>query len=424
MKQKSVGISDMSMFIPEARVSLDSILQRRAAEDPSFERRLRRAIESTNQVSLRFTRRWQDPVTLAAQASRDLFLRSKSAENVRYFGVGTESSVDMSKPIAAYAHGVLQRSGIPLPRQLSTFQVQHACAGGTIAMMSVAGMLQAAGREDEQGLVVCTDIARYQTPSTAEITQGAGAVAMLIEEDPQLLALDLRTIGFASSDEDDFFRPLPSITARVKGRYSVDCYNEALDTAFRDHSERRGRTTSDILRDTDLFVVHVPFHKMAVTGMTRLVEHHLGASPSEAHEFLNEHHFFEGIEASRFIGNIYSGSAYMALMFSLWRRWKVEGNGIIGKNVMIASYGSGNTMSVIHATVTPGAPKVLSTWDLQAILDAGADASVEAYNEFVAKETYTWETGEVCDGSLVTPGEFYLKSVRDDGYREYDYRES
>jgi hydroxymethylglutaryl-CoA synthase len=424
MKQKSVGISDMSMFIPEARVSLDSILQRRASEDPSFERRLRRAIESTNQVSLRFTRRWQDPVTLAAQASRDLFLRSKSADSVRYFGVGTESSVDMSKPIAAYAHGVLQRSGIPLPRQLSTFQVQHACAGGTIAMMSVAGMLNAVGRDDEQGLVVCTDIARYQTPSTAEITQGAGAVAMLIEEDPQLLALDLRTIGFASSDEDDFFRPLPSITARVKGRYSVDCYNEALDTAFRDHSDRRGMATSEILKNTDLFVVHVPFHKMAVTGMTRLVEHHLGASPSEAHEFLNEHHFYEGIEASRFIGNIYTGSAYMSLMFSLWRRWKVEGNGIVGKNVMIASYGSGNTMSIIHATVTAGAPKVLSTWDLQSVLDSGADASVEAYNEFVAKETYTWETGDVCDCSLVAPGEFYLKSIREDGYREYDFRES
>ena len=390
MKQRTVGISDMSVYIPNARVSLDSILHRRATEDPSFERRLRRAIESTNQVAVRFTRRWQDPVTLAAQAGRELLLRSDTAPTVRYVGVGTESSVDMSKPIAAYAHGALQRSGVPLPRELSTFQVQHACAGGTIAMMSVAGMLQAVGRDNERGLVICSDVARYQTPSTAEITQGAGAVAMLIEENPRLLEIDLSTIGLASSDEDDFFRPLPSITARVKGRYSVDCYNEALDVAFRDHATRRGMTTAEVLNQTDLFVVHVPFHKMAVTGMTRLVEHHLGVNQTEAHEFLNTHHFDEGIEATRHIGNIYSGSAYMSLMFALWRRYKVEGTGIVGRRVMIASYGSGNTMSVISATVAADAPAVLAEWDLDRVLDAGADASVEAYREFVAKEEYTW----------------------------------
>ncbi|MFW5643970.1 MAG: hydroxymethylglutaryl-CoA synthase family protein [Alkalispirochaeta sp.] len=421
MKKKTVGISDMSLFVPTARVSLASILQRRAAEDPSFERRLRRAIESTEQVSLRFTRRWQDPVTMAAQASRILLLRNDTAPSIRYFGVGTESSVDMSKPIAAYAHGALQRSGVPLPRELSTFQVQHACAGGTIAMMSIAGMLQAAGREGERGLVVCSDVARYDTPSTAEITQGAGAVAMLIEEDPQLLELDLTTVGLASNDVDDFFRPLPSITARVKGRYSVECYNEALDTAFLDHARRSGNDPNTVLHNTDLFVVHVPFYKMAVTGMTRLVEHYLGVSPSDAHEFLNTHHFYEGIEAARYIGNIYSGSAYMSLMFALWRRWKVEGAGIVGKRITLASYGSGNTMSVIGARVAAGAPEVLADWDLQNVLDSGADASVEAYREFVAKDTYTWDTGEVCDGQEVEAGEYFLRSIRDDGYREYDF---
>jgi hydroxymethylglutaryl-CoA synthase len=359
---------------------------------------------------------------MAAQASRDLLLRTEAAPSVRYFGVGTESSVDMSKPIAAYAHGVMQRSGVPLPRELSTFQVQHACAGGTIAMMSIAGMLQAAGRDGERGLVVCSDVARYETPSTAEITQGAGAVAMLIEENPRLLELDLTTVGLASNDVDDFFRPLPSITARVKGRYSVECYNEALDTAFSDHSRRLGEEPQSVLHKTDLFVVHVPFYKMAVTGMTRLVEHYLGVSPSDAHEFLNTHHFYEGIEAARHIGNIYSGSAYMSLMYALWRRWKVEGDGIVGKHVTLASYGSGNTMSVIGARVAEDAPDVLAGWDLQKILDAGADASVEAYREFVAKETYTGDTGDVCDGHEVETGEYFLRSIREDGYREYDFR--
>ncbi len=421
MTARRAGISDMSLYVPSQSISLESILKRRAEEDPSIERRLRRAIESTNQVAIRFPTPWQDPVTMAAQAARPLLLDRNTAEGVRYLAVGTETSVDMSKPIAAYTQGLLQRSDIALPRTLSTFQVQHACAGGTIAMMGVASMLQNGGRDGESGLVICSDVARYQVPSTAEITQGAGAVAMRIELDPRLLELDLAAVGYASSDEDDFFRPIPSITARVKGRYSVDCYNDALDAALVDHATRRGMTSADVLRETDLFVVHVPFHRMAVTAMTKLVERHLEKGPSEAAAFLEERHFNEGIEASRVIGNIYSGAAYMALMFSLWNRYRVEGTGIVGKRVMIASYGSGNTMSVLAATVAPGAPEVLAGWDLQSILDNHEEASFDRYSTFVEREVYELEHGEVSNGAQIPGGEYYLGAIREDGYRQYEY---
>ena len=423
MVDTPVGISDMSLYIPSPRIDLEDILQQRAAEDPSFERRLRRAIESTNQMAIRFPAPWQDSVTLAAQAARPLLTNETVAEGVRYLAVGTETSVDMSKPIAAYAQGVLQRSGIQLPRTLSSFQVQHACAGGTIAMMSVAGMIKCTSRPGESGVVINTDIARYQTPSTAEITQGAGAVALRIETNPKLLVLDTHTVGLASSDEDDFFRPLGSVTARVKGRYSVDCYNDALNAAFLDHAARSQVSPKDELAGHDYFVVHVPFHKMAVTGLSKLVERHLELDPRETQEFLKNRHFDDGIDASRWIGNIYSGSAYMSLMFLLWNRFRAEGTAIVGKRVLIASYGSGNTMTVVSATVAPEAPEVLATWDLQAVLDAASSADFDAYETFVEKETYTLDSGPVTDGEDVDEGLYYLKEIREDGYRIYDYRQ-
>ena len=422
MNETTVGISDMSLYVPRWKIDLSDILRVRAEEDPSFERRLRRAIESTNQISIRFPAPWQDSVTLAAQAARPLLADEAVARGVRYLAVGTETSVDMSKPIAAYAQGALQRSGVPLPRTLSTFQVQHACAGGTIAMMSVAGMLQATGRPGESGLVVNSDIARYQTPSTAEITQGAGAVALRIERDPDLLELDTHTVGFASADEDDFFRPLASVTARVKGRYSVDCYNDALNAAFIDHADRRGVSPREALEAHDLFVVHVPFYRMAITGLTRLIERHLELDPAAAGEFMDAHHFSDGIEASRHVGNIYSGSAYMSLMFLLWNRYRAEGDAIVGKKVLIASYGSGNTMTVLSARVAEGAPRVLAGWDLQRVLDAATEAEFDRYARFVERETYSLDHGPVTDGEDVDPGLYFLKEVRDDGYRIYDYR--
>lgn len=422
MATSTVGISNMSLYVPTPMISLESIFEHRVAEDPSFERRLRRAIEATDQLSIRFPNLWEDPVTMAAQAVRELLQKRPSLEGMRYLATGTETSVDMSKPISAYTQGALQRSGVPVPREISTFQVQHACAGGTISLTGVGALLQASARPGEFGVVVSTDVARYTTPSTAEITQGAGAVAMLVEQNPRLLELDLATIGLASDDVDDFFRPLASVTARVKGRYSVDCYNDALDTAFLNHAERSETDPVDALRSTDVFVLHVPFYRMAVTGLTRLLEKRLGMDHEAAQQFLEERRFFEGIEASRHIGNIYSGSIFMSLMYSLWNRYRVDGEAIAGKSVLLASYGSGNTMTVLRGTVAPEAPAVLAEWDLQAILDAARDSDFDLYRRFVDREQYDLSHGPITDGRDVPAGSFYLAEIRDDGYRDYRFK--
>ena len=416
-----VGISDMRLYVPTALIELASIVAQRSTQAPELERRLRRAVDATGQIAIRFPAHWQDSVTLAAEAIAEL-LDETSAPRVRHLAVGTESSVDMSKPIAAYAHGVLQRAGVPLSRSLSTFQVQHACAGGTIALTSVAAMLSLAARNAESGVVVCSDVARYQTPSTAEITQGAGAVAMLVEPEARLLQLDLATIGYASTDVDDFSRPLASVTARVKGRYSVDCYNDALEAAFDDHAARRGVTVGEAIESSDLFVLHVPFYKMAVTALTRLVERKLGLHPAAAAAFLQERHFHAGIEATRHIGNIYSGSVYMSLMFALADAYRRLGRSVVGTAVTIASYGSGNTMTMLRGTVAPGAIAVLADWDLDAVVAGGQPAPFGDYERFVEPEVYALTSGRVVDPETVPPNRYFLREIREDGYRVYDHR--
>ncbi len=429
MVENNVGIGDMAMYLPDLQIQLSDILQMRAAQDPSFERRLRRAIESTGQEAMRFTLPWEDPVTMAAEAIAALFHRAGNApddgaslaELVRYIATGTETSVDMSKPISAYAQGLLQRGGHRVPTSLSTFQIQHACAGGTIALTSIAALLQAAATPDEKGVVVCTDVARYETPSTAEVTQGAGAVAMLLEQNPRLLTLELHTLGLFSSDVDDFFRPLGSITARVKGRYSVDCYNEALEAAFLDHCSRRGNTPEETLRDADMIIVHVPFHRMAVTGTMRLVERQLNLDPAGAQAFLDERRFTEGIEATRTVGNTYSASAYMSLMWNLYNRYQAVGDAIVGQRFLLASYGSGNTMTVVSGSVAPGAPAVIRGWNLPAQLAAYQAATWEQYEQFIAQREYSLTSGEVADPNTVPEGRYFLSQVREDGYRQYEY---
>ena len=217
----SIGISDINLYIPQPKLNLELLVDERTNWNPRLARHLERARKVTGQNAIRYPDLWEDTSTMAAAAAYGLLRRSRNAvSSLRYLTVGTETGVDHSKPVSSYVEGMLQSSGLNIPNTLTNFQVQHACAGGTLALMSVGAMLSLSPEQDS-GLVICSDIARYKTESTAEVTQGAGAAALLVEKNPRLLELDLATQGYCSRDVDDFFRPLGSKIAQVQGRYSI-----------------------------------------------------------------------------------------------------------------------------------------------------------------------------------------------------------
>ena len=421
MEKRKVGLSDLEIYVPAPRMGLDSLAEHRISQDPGFERRLRRAIEKTGQEAIRFPSPWEDSATLAAQASYSLLRRNEeSTRKLRYIGTGTETTVDQSKPMAAYLEGMLQNSGIDVPETLMTFQAQHACAGGTIAMLSIAGLLAQSNRA-ESGLVVSSDIARYDAPSTAEITQGAGAVSLLVEQDPRLIELDLEVMGLCSRDVDDFFRPIGSTTAKVKGAYSMQCYNEALDVAFRDYCDRRDQSPEEVLGATDMFVFHVPFKMMALGALHRLVSTYTGMEGDELNDFVNERGFEQSLDPNTRVGNLYTASTFLALAFLLKERYQTFGRDIVGKNVLMVSYGSGNTMIIVSGTIAPGAPEVIESWDLDSVFRDERDASMEEYETWLTAPHSAERLQELVNESDVPSGQFFLSSIREDGYREYGF---
>ena len=193
----TTGIGDMAVYIPKLLMRLSRLLERYALSNPTIQRILDRAIERTGQISMRFPNFWEDAVTMAAQAAMQLLSRMNHSAiaSLRYIAVGTESATDMAKPIAAHVGGMLRAAGFPIPDAIATFQTQHACAGGTYSLMGVNALLSLGSVAEERGLVICTDVARYDTGTSAEITQGAGAVAMIAERSCGLAELDLATAG-------------------------------------------------------------------------------------------------------------------------------------------------------------------------------------------------------------------------------------
>jgi hydroxymethylglutaryl-CoA synthase len=423
MGSKKIGISDINIYVPGSKLELDVLIRKRSEENPRLARHLERALRVTGQKTIRFTDIWEDSATMAAQAGYGL-LKDRdpvTLANLRHLVVGTESGLDHSKPLSAFVQGMLQRSGLEIPESLSSFQVQHACAGATLSLISVGGLLGMSNRSAESGMVIATDIAHYETQTTAEVTQGAGSVALLVETTPRLLELDLSTIGLCSRDVDDFFRPLGSATAKVKGRYSMEQYWANLEAAFLDHAQRIGELPSEALEATDFFVLHTPFRNMPESAMNVLLHRHLNLEEDQIRDFLEKRGFYRGVDPLARVGNIYSGSMYFFLASLLNDRFKELGEEIVGKRMLLASYGSGNTMIVYSARVAEGAPEVIRGWDFDRIFRSVRDADFTAYERWTRGVHGREEYENLLKDVAVPPESFYLSGIREDGYREYAF---
>ena len=70
-----------------------------------------------------------------------------------------------------------------LSRHCEVPEFKHACLGGVYALKARRALRGAATRGDKLAIVVCADVAEYERGSSGEQTQGAGAVAMLVERE-------------------------------------------------------------------------------------------------------------------------------------------------------------------------------------------------------------------------------------------------
>jgi len=71
-------------------------------------------------------------------------------------------------------------------------ECKFAWVSGSYALYDNTNWIRAGEAEDKYALVVVSDIAKYDLGSSGEVTQGAGAIAMLLNDDPRLLSFDTK----------------------------------------------------------------------------------------------------------------------------------------------------------------------------------------------------------------------------------------
>lgn len=239
--------------------------------------------------SFRVCGRHENVYTMAANAVLRLILDNDlDPRRIGFLGLGTESSTDNAAG-AVIVRGMLDRAlpalGRPrLSRNLEVPEFKHACLGGIYGLKNALRYVAWDGR-DRQAIVVSADVAEYERGSTGEQTQGAGAVAMLVESKPKLLAFDLFHSGSASDYRGpDFRKPLarhftegyarrttrPSDFPVFSGEYSTISYIDGTVHAVEDMLERLGVSAGSYYRSVRSLFFHRPYHLMPVRAMSFL----------------------------------------------------------------------------------------------------------------------------------------------------------
>ena len=327
----------------------------------------------------------EDTVALAATAAARLLASGEiDASKIGMLVVGTETGVDHSKAVASFVQGLLG-----LPRAMRTFDTQHACYGGTAALMAASDWIASGSAEGRTALVVCADIARYGLRTAGEPTQGAGAVAMLVSDRPELLALDRGVSGVFSTDVHDFWRPIGRRDALVDGHYSIGCYTAALAGAYgmwRERAERRGlfqgpTDSRPRPRSGELarIAYHAPFCKMAKKAHVHLRGYDLDATTEEQDAASFEQQVAPSLMLASRIGNTYTASLYLGLASLL----HADAAALAGQRIGMFSYGSGCSSEFFSGVVGPRAAEVIARARIDDVLASRTRIDMPEYERIM-----------------------------------------
>jgi hydroxymethylglutaryl-CoA synthase len=275
------GVSGLSVYVPRLRVSLEEWC---AWTDNPWDK-----IRSVVGHSFRVVGRHENVYTMAANAVLRLIRQNDvDPRDVSYLALGTESSTDNAVGaviVRGMVDQALDKLGLPrLPRQLEVPEFKHACLGGIYALKSALRFVGHDGR-GRQAIVVSSDVAEYERGSTGEQTQGAGAVAALVEAEPRLFGVDLWHAGSASDYRGpDFRKPFarhftegyatrtrrPSDFPVFSGKYSTVSYLDETVHAVESMLGRLGVSAGQYYRDVKALFFHRPYHLMPIQAMSFL----------------------------------------------------------------------------------------------------------------------------------------------------------
>ena len=370
------GVSDMSIYIPPFYLAHEDLAKARGVPPEKY-------FMGLGNYNMSIIPNWEDSVTMAANAAIQLLEKTGTDPNeIQQLVVSTESGVDHSKPVASFVQGALK-----IGSRCRAYEIKHACYGGTAGLINSIDWISQNHSSQKKALVIMTDIARYAFGSPGEPTQGAGAVALLVEKDPALFSMDTSLNGIFSEDVFDFWRPTGHRVPIVDGKYSIECYIRALEGASDHLRSNLGVEKGKLFERLDYLIYHMPFSNMAKKAHRHLIDLEYDSLQPEAKDHLFAETFPRMVEpgllGAREVGNIYTGSIYMGLISLL----ETEGKKAEVKQVGMFSYGSGCGAEFFLCRIQTGIGAQLKKLRFREQLERRKKVTFEKYMQTYSKSS-------------------------------------
>lgn len=394
---------------------------------------------------------YEDIVTMGANAAHRLMERKGlTPDDIGRIDVATESAFDNSKPVSTYIAGCLEQLHVGNFHHANKGERKFACISGTQALSDAYNWIRAGRNRGRSAIVIATDTALYERGDPGESTQGAGAVAMLVSENPAVATLSPEQ-GIGSADETDFLKPNQQFPS-VDGKRSMQVYLARMREALEDYERVADAST---IGDFAYVPFHTPFpgmvrkaaplgYRHAIRGTARENElaKEIGWQPLEE-DFTAHEHYTEAIQAymddltdtdhyqtwytnaitptlsfSERVGNWYTGSVHLARASAL-KHAADTGRSLTGKQLLVASYGSGAQAEIHVETIQDGWKEEIQHLTIEEQIDTRYDLSYEDYEAIHEAHTYDEPTNAT---AFTQPdGEFVFDGWGQMNERTYDY---
>lgn len=383
------GIEAASFHVPSLYLEIKDLAEKRNIEPAKLEKGL-------GLHKMAFPDVHEDAATFAAEALlkliKDNHLNPKEISRIY---LGTESALDAAKPTATYAmqmvEAVLEKDfGKRCFKNCDVVDMTFACVGAVDAFQNCLDFCQA--NPGKKAVVIASDYAKYELASSGEYTQGGGAVALLLSNNPQLLEIE-NVYGVATESVFDFFKPrraalksdLTSATEFMPdkieiftdepvfdGQYSNQCYQDRIREAYEHYKEQTG--IEKPYENWRYLIFHLPyaFHGKRVFTEIYSLENGLSyQSPEEQKAVAKSEDYIKFINekiepsqrASSEVGNMYTASIFMALLSAMQVSYDQNEN-LENQKIGFLAYGSGSKAKVFVGKVGKSWRELVQKWNI------------------------------------------------------------
>jgi hydroxymethylglutaryl-CoA synthase len=454
-----VGIDAMYVYVPQLHVDNSELAVARNEDPKHF-------TEGVGIRTFAIPGPNEDQASMAATAAHRLMdIHGISPEEIFRIDTPTESGMDASRALVSDVIGMLEQVyGKGSLSHVLGYEQKFACVSGMERLLDTAAWCAAEWNSRKYGLVLATDVAKYNLNSKEEPTQGAAAAALLIGPDPTLIEIIPGALGSAIRHEKgDFKKPGGRTIALVDGQKSYASYLSEMKEAWlnfglsiRKVAFMKPRADESILDHVSRAVYHNPHKKMVMGAYASLLVHEwrnlprwskvveeIGDEPPRGgigdvdyymstpyqeyrRKFMKSHWFLDSFEekigsstkAPELVGNSYSASVFVGLDSIL----ENDEADLTGTNVILCGYGSGSH-AIIQANVfSDGYRQRSKRLDLMNRLATSKKISIDEYERV--------HRGEIPPDqwSIHSRRMFVLSSIGEggtsaEGDREYSFAE-